>query len=208
MKSPVRHIRWRLSLAILIGTVFFSSCAPNIPPVIIELEAEKDWVTPLGSTEVYCVASDADGDDLTYTWTATSGTFSGTGPTTTWTAPDIQGSYIITVTVADDRGGEGKMQLNVDVQANDTPVIESLTAEQPTVRQGEATPIECIASDPDGDELSYLWVTFHGSISGEGSTVTWTAPYSCGNYVVTVTVTDGRGGETSEDVEIEVIKPG
>ena len=76
------------------------------------------------------------------------------------------------------------------------------------MRQGKVSTIECVASDPDGDELSYLWSATQGSISGQGSTVTWTAPNTCGDYTVAVTVEDGRGGKVSEELEIRVIKPG
>ncbi len=39
---------------------------------------------------------------------------------------------------------------------------------------------------------------------GEGATVSWIAPESTGVYYVTVTVTDGRGGETGDDVLVVV----
>jgi len=123
-------------------------------------------------------------------------------------APDIPGSYAITVKVTDGRGGEATMQLNIDVRVNHPPVIESLTAEPSPVKQGKTSTIECVASDPDGDELSYQWSAARGNISGQGSSVSWTTPNSCGSYVITVTVADSRGGEVNEELEIKVIKPG
>ena len=94
------------------------------------------------------------------------------------------------------------------VQSNKSPVIESLTAEPLVVKQGESAAVKCVASDPDGDELSYQWVATKGNISGQGSTVTWTAPNTCGNYVIRVTATDGEDGEASRELIIEVKKPG
>ena len=91
---------------------------------------------------------------------------------------------------------------------NNPPVIESLTAESPVVEQAESTKVECVASDPDGDELSYHWEMTGGNISGQGSTVTWIAPNRCANYLVTVTVADGRGSEASRQLRIKVTKPG
>jgi len=123
-------------------------------------------------------------------------------------APHIPGTYAITVTVTDGRGGETTTQLTIDVRVNYPPVVESLTAEPAVVNRAETTAIECVASDPDGDELSYLWTTDGGNISGQGSAVTWIAPNTCGSYVVAVSVADGRGGEASEELEIKVIKPG
>jgi hypothetical protein len=94
------------------------------------------------------------------------------------------------------------------VQSNNSPVIESLTAEPPVVTQGKSATVKCVASDPDGDELSYQWVATKGNISGQGSTVTWMAPSTCGDYVITVTATDSKDGEASRELTIEVKKPG
>jgi len=94
------------------------------------------------------------------------------------------------------------------VQSNKSPVIESLTAEPPVVSQDKSATVKCVASDPDGDELSYQWVATKGNISGQDSTVTWTAPNTCGDYVITVTVVDSGGKEVTEELTIEVKKPG
>ena len=91
---------------------------------------------------------------------------------------------------------------------NNPPVIKSLTAQSTVVRQTESTNIECIACDPDEDGLSYHWTMTGGSISGQGPTVTWIAPKHCADYLVTVTVADGRGGEASQKLKIKVAKPG
>jgi len=210
MKTRLAQMNRYLSLVVLFLSIIFCNCVPsNSYPVISSLEAEKDSVTPSGSCEVKCIASDPDGDNLTYTWSVTGGTFSGAGPVITWIAPDKPDTYALTVTVTDGRGGEAMMQVIINVvEVNHLPVIESLTAEPLPVKEGKTTTIKCVVHDPDGDELSYSWSTARGSISGQGSTVTWTAPNSCGDYIVTVTVADGRGGEVSKELEINVIKPG
>lgn len=94
------------------------------------------------------------------------------------------------------------------VQSNKSPVIESLTAEPPEVTQGKSATVMCVASDPDGDTLSYQWAVTKGNISGQGSTVTWMAPDTCGNYVITVTVMDSGGKKVTEELPITVKKPG
>ena len=90
------------------------------------------------------------------------------------------------------------------VPTNLAPVISSLIASEEPFYLLDSCQLECIASDPDGDELSYIWSKDEGNISGEGDTVTWVAPNAYGIYTITVTVTDGRGGEASESVSIEV----
>jgi hypothetical protein len=65
--------------------------------------------------------------------------------------------------------------------------------------------IVCEANDTDGDTLTYQWLADGGTIKGEGSSVTWVAPDTAGNYTVTVAVTDGKGGEATDSTTIAVI---
>lgn len=117
MKSLLIQTTWRFSLAVLTLCTILSSCVQsNNSPVISSLEAEKDLVEPSDSCEIKCVASDADGDNLTYTWSATGGTISSVGPVATWTAPNTCESYVVTVVVADSRGGEASEKLGVKVK--------------------------------------------------------------------------------------------
>jgi hypothetical protein len=164
----------------------------NEAPVIHSIEAERDWVDVSNSITIDCLASDPDGDELKYRWLANGGTISGEGSSITWTAPDNAGSYTVSVVVDDGRGGEVTASLAVDVRLNRPPVIERLSAESTSVRPGEDIAIECVASDPEGDELSYHWSASSGIILGEGSRVTWIAPNAPGTYVITVEVSDGR----------------
>jgi hypothetical protein len=87
---------------------------------------------------------------------------------------------------------------------NHRPVIASLGAEPERVLPSASCQIICNAKDRDGDELSYNWSASGGGITGEGATVTWTAPHSAGSYNVTVIVTDGRGGTVTNYVSITV----
>lgn len=210
----IRQIRSQLkwlarSIIPVVAILLISGCVPaNQPPVISSLTADEEQVNPSGDCQVRCIASDPDEDELSYTWSASGGNFSGEGAIVTWAAPGKVGAYTITVEVTDIRRGKATAQLTIDVVVNHPPVIESLTAKPSPVRQGKTSTIECVASDLNGDELSYLWSPAQGNISGEGATVNWTAPNACGTYIITVTVADGRGGEVSEELEVKVIKPG
>lgn len=210
MESSLALIKCRLGLVVLATCIILSGgCAqPNNHPVISELEAESARVALSGVCEIGCVAVDADGDDLTYTWSADGGTFSGEGPAITWLAPSVPGAYNITVTVTDGKGGEATAQLAIEVPPNKPPAIESLTADSTVLSYGESTTIKCAASDPDGDELSYVWSATGGDISGQDAVIEWTAPSRCTTYLITVIVTDGKGGEVGEELDIRVRKPG
>ena len=211
MKLISNQPKWLASLIILVvATLPIGGCAPaNEPPVISSLTASEEQITPAGICQVECIASDPDEDELSYTWSASGGDIDGEGSVVIWIAPDEPGDYTITVDVTDGRDGEATAQLTISVvEINHPPVITGLTADPSPVREGKTSSIACIASDPDEDELSYSWSATRGGISGQGHTVTWTAPNTCGTYVITVTVADGRGGEVSEELEVEVIKPG
>ena len=100
------------------------------------------------------------------------------------------------------------------ITQNQSPTINSLTADPTTVSPGGTSKISVSASDPDGDPLSYTWSTTGGSLSsntGPGP-VTWYAPGSTGNYTVTVSVTDNKPGHTpvsrSTTITVHGIPPG
>ena len=88
--------------------------------------------------------------------------------------------------------------------SNHQPAIIGLEADPQKVIPLGTCQIVCTASDADDDELSYNWSVNEGEINGAGYNVTWTAPRSENSYNITVTVTDGRGGEVMDYVVIEV----
>ena len=191
-------------IILVVATLLISGCPPaNHPPLISKLTSSAGWVDPSDSCEIKCVASDPDGDELSYTWSA-SGDISGEGAAVTWTAPAAPGFYTITVIVTDGRGGEATAPLTINVVVNQPPVIGKLFSEWQQVQKAMAAPIECFASDPDGDKLSYSWSATGGNISGGGAAVTWVAPNTYGTYTITVTVTDGRGGQATRSIDIDV----
>ncbi len=88
---------------------------PNQPPTIECLTTTVD-VASGGSIELRARASDPDGDKLAYTWSATGGSVSGTGDTATFSAAGVSaGSYAVTVTVDDGRGGKASCSMTVNV---------------------------------------------------------------------------------------------
>jgi hypothetical protein len=80
------------------------------------LEADPETVDPSGISSITSTATDPDGDDLLYAWTAEAGTISGTGATVTWTAPLAAGSYEISVTVDDGQGHTVSDTVEVEVR--------------------------------------------------------------------------------------------
>lgn len=177
----------------------------NQVPTINSLIANPNTVVEGGSSTVTCTATDPDADTLTYTWSATGGTVTGTGSIITWIAPSAVGTYTITVTVADGNGGTASDDVVVTVISGNTPpVIASVVAADSVVPSLGTTTVTCTATDADGDTLTYSWSTDDGSISGSGASVTWQAPAGEDTYTVEVTVSDGQGGTDSGSTNIVV----
>jgi outer membrane protein OmpA-like peptidoglycan-associated protein len=88
---------------------------PNKPPTIECLTTTMD-VASGSSIELRARASDSDGDKLAYNWSATGGTVSGTGEAATFNAAGVRaGSYTVTATVDDGRGGKASCSMMVNV---------------------------------------------------------------------------------------------
>jgi hypothetical protein len=87
---------------------------------------------------------------------------------------------------------------------NQPPEISSLTASLSGVSYGGSMTVKCIATDPDGDVLDYSWSASGGDISGDGDTATWVAPDKAGNFYISVILSDGKGGETTDKVMVTV----
>jgi hypothetical protein len=216
--------KWITSVTVLAVTILFiGSCVPAYqPPIITSLQAEREIVPNLGSCQVECVASDPEGGELNYEWQASGGNISSEGAIATWVAPEETGNYTVTVVVTNELGGESSASLSIRVVFNNPPIIENLivTAEHKYLKKisggykigkGKSYEIECIASDPDGDELFYEWSTYEestgiaGTVPGEGPVVTWTAPPRAGKVTVTVTVSDSNGGAATDSIAFTVV---
>jgi len=200
-----KGVKWAVAGLVILTMLMGSGCGLfNKSPEITSLTPSATTVGPGGSCALTCTASDPDEDDtITYAWAATGGTISGTGNSATWTAPTTEGTYTISVIVSDDKGGTATESCDIEV-ANTPPVIASLTPGATTVGPRGSCTVTCTASDPDGDTITYAWSTTGGTISGTGSSVTWTAPVTEGTCTITVTVSDGKGGTDSESCNIQI----
>jgi hypothetical protein len=200
--------RWLIIGVIVVAAVLlailFDTMLANHRLAITNMKAEADWIAPLGSLNVTCNVTAPHGNELSYNWSASGGKITGEGAMVTWTAPKSAGSYNVTVTVTDGRGGEVTDYVTITVRANSPPTITSLVADADWVLPLGSLNVTCDASDPDGDELSYEWTATGGDISGTDAVVNWTAPQEAGAYNVTVVVKDGYGGEDTKFVILSV----
>jgi len=178
----------------------------NYPPRIKSLAADSSTVLFGQSTTLFCMAEDRDNDPLTYTWSAGGGTINGDSSQVSWTAPALPGTYAIRVIVEDSEAGRDSANIDITVveSINHAPVIEAVTAHPRKIDLGAGTHLACIASDPDGDSLSYTWSAAAGTLSDSGATAAWIAPLVEGNYYIICTVDDSAGGQAIDSIGIVV----
>ena len=87
---------------------------------------------------------------------------------------------------------------------NSAPKIQSVSSSPSSVKINEAAILNCMATDADGDDLTYSWSSEKGSfINGTlGQSVTWKSPSEEGTYVIQVIVSDGKEIDTKEQTII------
>jgi len=210
-------VRWLIVAASLpvIVMLMASACLPqseppppppeppkNEIPVIKSLSAEPINDQP-GKFHVVCTATDPEGDLLEYWWKTDGGMIEGKGNTITWTAPISGGNHEITVMVKDNKGAEASETVAIIAEStkNDPPRITKVTIDNKeaqevnTIKILRTVNLHCVAEDPEGGKLNYLWSATGGRIKGEGPIVQWISPGVSDDHIVRVKVVDERGAE-------------
>jgi hypothetical protein len=179
--------------------------AGNQPPVISSLTAATNQTTPGGEVNIQSVVTDPNKDAINFLWTSSGGSFVEQGRgNTTWRAPNQMGDYEIKLKVDDGKGASAESTLNIKVSTNHPPAISSLTANPASVQFAVPVTLTCIASDQDGDALTYTWSAREGSLTGTGNKVTWVSPSKNGSFSVVIAVTDSKGAESKQELVIPV----
>ena len=88
---------------------------------------------------------------------------------------------------------------------NKPPKIATLEAESRYIYPLGTSEIQCIALDPEGDNMNFKWSCTEGSFTGNGPIVTWKAPNSYGDCHIMVLVEDENGGTANSTLTIGVM---
>ncbi|MDE0081051.1 MAG: spondin domain-containing protein [Gammaproteobacteria bacterium] len=171
----------------------------NRPPLVVVSCAPCE-VEPGGEVRLTAEASDADGDPLTYAWSAPAGRFVGAtdGATARWTAPPETGRYRVGVRVSDGEGGSTEATASVTVALpNRPPAAVGTIPDQTLEAGGEAATVDLAAyfEDPDGEALAFRAISSDTAVVGsavEGPALILT-PVSAGSALVTVSAEDAAG---------------
>lgn len=194
---------------------------PNQAPVIETIDYAKDAFAN-SDVQIVCTAKDAEGDNLTYKWTAEAGEIRGTGNRITWMPPGKMGTYPITLAVSDGKGGVATENISIRVLTNAdgtaTPMVyltlklgtaEPVIIDKQRVRIWMTTDILCTGENGGGD-LTYTWSATDGKLQGTGleagkaNKVRWIAPGVKSDATVSVTVKDSQGREAKGQVNFNV----
>ncbi|MFT3877002.1 MAG: PKD domain-containing protein [Propioniciclava sp.] len=145
-------------------------------------------------------SQDSDGTIVSYLWDFGDGT-SGSGASVEhdYATP---GAYTVVLTVTDDRGGVSTYSLSVVATApNQLPTADFTTTADYLNVDFDASG----SQDADGTLQSYSWAFGDGSFAN-GVTARHTFA-AAGNYEVTLTVTDDRGGASTVVRTVKVVAP-
>jgi len=93
---------------------------PNTAPHIEAIQVSSGSMYAHDTCSLVCQASDPDGEELVYSWSATGGELETMQAHARWTAPAASGQYALMVEVADGNGGSDAMGRPVD-RAGYTP---------------------------------------------------------------------------------------
>ena len=175
----------------------------NRIPVVVG-KKENFGIKEGSSFELNVTASDPDNEDLTYNWTHDQDSeWFKMGQTITVEEDLAPGVYTFTVTITDPLGNTETAEVEVTINANSVPSIDSASADPETAEEGESVVLSVEATDEDGDELTYTWTRSDDAAwERTGSSVTL-EDLEPGDYTFTVTVTDGMD-ETSQDITVTV----
>ncbi len=130
----------------------------DFPPRVSSVTANPLTVSTQGTSALTCNASDPEADPLTYTWTATGGTVSGSGANVTWAAPGQPGGYTVTCSVSEPSGQSDSGNVLVSVNSvvlttSVTPATGVVFVTQFSVKGSGATPnggVTATITAPDG----------------------------------------------------------
>jgi PKD repeat protein len=170
-----------------------STVFPNINPIASFTSTHQYLTATLTST-----STDDDGAIASTTWDFGDST-AGSGSTTQHTYAH-GGTYPVTVTVTDNRGGTSTVTNNVTVE--DPPPNVLPTASFNASALFHTASLTSTSTDSDGTIVTSAW-TFGDGTQGTGPTVQHT--YSqAGTYNVTLAVTDDRGDTVTTNKNVVV----
>lgn len=124
-----------------------------------------------------------------------------------WTTNDLVGNYDITVKVGDPFGDNDTKMLTLKIMdLNDAPVVTiTKPLNSDAFLTSDKITFEGTSSDPDGDNMNYLWLS---DLDGELGRALVRKDYTLseGIHNITLSVTDSEGAVTNSTILIRIFK--
>ncbi len=200
----------------LTATQTFAWTVTNPAPIAVNDTATTNEDTPVLIT-VLPNDSDPDGDPISVIAAVASvGQATVVGNQVNYVPPaNFNGTATITYTISDGQGGTAKATITVTVNpVNDAPVGTPLPAQKTTDGAVVSIPVAPNFSDVDNDTLSFSatglppGLTINPATGVISGTIDRSASQTNGgNYTATITVSDGKGGTTTQPISFAVTNP-
>lgn len=167
--------------------------------------------------QVNLSGTDADGDQLSFTGTtlppiaSIQNVGNNTAVLTVTPVENQFGTFPVTVSVSDGQGGSASLSFNIIVNNNAAPIVSGSPGSIYTINEGESTTFTLTATDAENDPIT--WTTTGLPAFGSTENVSANAlkvnlnPYftDAGEYPVTITADDGKGGVVETNVLVRVM---
>jgi len=107
---------------------------------------------------------------------------------------------------AETTAAETSAETDIQEDANRAPNVGEITISNPNPVTNTTYAISVLASDPDGDLLTYNWTVNAGSLTSRITDPTnWKTPQGAGEYTINLAVSDGKGHVASKTKKISVV---
>jgi hypothetical protein len=180
--------------------------------------ADQTITLPTNSVNLSGTGTDSDGSISSYAWSSVSGPASisfssSTSASTTVNGLTVAGTYVIRLTVKDNKGASGTNDINIIVKPNlNVAPTSSAGADKSLTLPTSTTTLIGSGTDADGTIASYAWTSVSGPAavsfgSGNAATTTVSGLTVAGIYVLRLTVTDNNDATASDDVSVFVNQP-
>lgn len=186
----------------------------NSPPTAAIVQPDRTPITldvkSAQSLELKVKVNDPDGGKLQCVWSWDAGKVTpaeqndvdaGYEVTASFQPPAYDGPCHVTMTVSDGQAS-ATAAFTIQVTGNDVQPsgqlrITGMTLDPDPVSPSQNGTVSASVENPGNKDLTYQWSARRGSITGTGSSATWTAPDVPGVYGVYLTVSDGTTTVTS-----------
>ncbi len=183
----------------------------NQPPVA-NAGTNKTITLPVNAINLEGSGTDPDGSIATYQWVKVSGpaaTLANAATPTVSLSNLVEGTYIMRLTVTDNKGLSASADVSVSVLAAavNTPPVANAGPDRTLTLPVNSLNLTGSGSDADGGIITYAWTKVSGpavTISNAGFPTVSLADLVEGVYVFRLTVTDDKGATANDNVAVTV----